>query len=197
MQVGMALTPNSLARRWSERQILRLVLGASGHDHPNDHPDDPTASSGTRRDRWRYPREQRRSDWNRPFRRWSADYGSGGQAMAVLAAAAPCGPVPGRTSGVAVDGCAAGCPAWRCRRAARRCRRRRCPQRREPAAAGVHKPRPLSERPDRRCPPAARTWRGTPAGVYGTGHRGFRGGQRPSGQHPAAPRTHRGHGRSS
>jgi hypothetical protein len=35
----------------------------------------------------------------------------------VLAAAAPCGPVlPGRTSGVAVDGCAAGCPAWRCRR---------------------------------------------------------------------------------
>jgi hypothetical protein len=26
---------------------------------------------------------------------------------------------------------------------------------------GVHQPRPLSERPDRRCPPAARTWRGT------------------------------------
>jgi hypothetical protein len=42
---------------------------------------------------------------------------------------------------------------------AQRCRRRGCPQRRAPA--GVHQPRPVSKRPDRRCPPAARTWRGT------------------------------------
>jgi len=37
----MAVSPNSLARRWSEHQIRRLVPGGSGRGHPDGHPDDP------------------------------------------------------------------------------------------------------------------------------------------------------------
>jgi hypothetical protein len=72
--------------------------------HPDDPPDDPSGSVGIRLDRGSTQREQARSVWSRPDRRPASGYGSGGQAMAVLAAAAPCGPAPGRTSGVAVDG---------------------------------------------------------------------------------------------
>jgi hypothetical protein len=32
--------PNLLARRWSEHQILRLVLHGSRRGHPDGHPDD-------------------------------------------------------------------------------------------------------------------------------------------------------------
>jgi hypothetical protein len=80
--------------------------------------------------------------------------------------------VPGRTSGVAVDGCAAGCLAWRCRRV--RTTLLPSPVSAAPGACGC------------RCPPAASSVRASgpslsagcadlarnPAGVRGTGHRG-------------------------
>jgi hypothetical protein len=87
------------------------------------------------------PPEQARSVWSRPDRRGSPAYGSGGQAMAVPADAAPCGRVPGRTSGVAVDGAAAGCPAWPCRRVRTTLPRSRVSAASTPAGC--------------RCPPAA------------------------------------------
>jgi hypothetical protein len=102
------------------------------------------------------------------------DYGSGGLAMAVLADAAPCAPVPGRTCKrqwtvplPAVHQAAAAVSACPCRSVRVPCRSVRvplpqCP--RAPAAvagvrsaghlraASVRKPHPLSTPPDRRCP---------------------------------------------
>jgi hypothetical protein len=42
-------------------------------DHPDDHPDDPSASVGSRLDRQRIQREQPKSVWNRPGRRRASD----------------------------------------------------------------------------------------------------------------------------
>jgi hypothetical protein len=96
-----------------------------------------------------------------------------------------------------VDGCAAGGPARRCRRGCTTLSAVAGVRSAGPAAAGVHKPRPLSERPDRRCPPAARDLARNPAGsaepdtaaVSAVRRRVW----------PGAGRTaavHRGHGRS-
>jgi hypothetical protein len=98
------------------------------------------------------------------------DYGSGGLAMAVLADAAPCGSVPGRTckrqwtvplpavqqAATAVSACP--------------CRSRRCPQWRPPAGWVWPQAASAVAHLDRRCLPAAPTWPGT-QGVCGTGHR--------------------------
>jgi hypothetical protein len=150
---------------WPRRRVARL-------DHPVDHPDDPTGLVWTRRDRRATQPEQGRSVWTRSDRRGAPGYGSGGQAMAVLTDATHSGPVPGPTSGVAVDGSAAGCPAWPCRRVRTTLPPSRvsaapgtcglpCP----PAASAVHESGPSMSTGGADLP-------ATPAGVHRTGHRG-------------------------
>jgi hypothetical protein len=147
-----------------DRRLLALPsdFGRKALDHPVDHPDDPTEPFLIRLDRRGTQREQARSVWSRPDRRRAPGYGSGGLAMAVLADAAPCGPVPGRTSKrqwtvplPAVQPAAAAVSACPCRSRAGVHRAGRL------RVAGVRRPRPLSERPDRRCLPAAPTWPAT------------------------------------
>ena len=118
------------------------------------------------------PPEQARSVWSRPDRRGSPAYGSGDEAMAVPADAAPCGHVPSRTLGGSgrcwcrlSSGALPLCPHDPAAVAGVRSAG-------HPRAAGVHQPRPRSTPLDRRCPPAAPTWPATPAGVHGAGHCG-------------------------
>jgi hypothetical protein len=140
-------------------------------DHPFDHPDDPTGPIWIRLDRRGPQREQARSVWSRPDRRRAPGYGSGGLAMAVLADAAPCAPVPGRTykrqwtvvlSAIQQAAAAASaCP--RRRRGCSQCRPPascRCPQ----AASTVHTSGPPMSAG---CADLAGT-----QGARATGHRG-------------------------